>query len=281
MYYPELALKEYAPEIFASLRHHIGVATLEMYNSVLDRRNLKSFNVNPRNQGGKSQAFLYTTTDEKLVIKTMTPAERKFFLRKMLGNYYNHLITNQSSLIVRILGVFTLYPFKVNIIIMENVIPNKSSAIIFDLKGSSAGRTSIVDDSTSSLQGLILKDNNFKEFPQRLIVDESLKNDLISSVHADTSLFRSLDVMDYSLILAFYPKDLTPNIKSRYLRYSSEGSLFALGIIDLFQEYTLKKATEKTFKTVFKNKKQDISVASPNKYAKRFCKFFPSIFELN
>ncbi|CAG9335561.1 unnamed protein product [Blepharisma stoltei] len=278
LYYPELKLKEWAPDIFASLRQKTGVSVQELYRSLINKENLDSINVRQSNQGGKSQAFIYTTSDEKFIIKTMTATERKFFLKDFLGIYYNHIITNPDSLIVRILGIFTLLPFNVNLILMENIIPNKSKAYIFDLKGSTVGRTSCFG-AEMSLLGVVQKDNNFREFSQRVRLNENLKTSLIKAINSDSEMLRSVDIMDYSLILAFYQESWAPNIKCRYLQFSPTGLCYSLGIIDIFQEYTFKKATEKAIKTVLKGKNKDLSVANPAEYGERFCKFFPYIFQ--
>ena len=52
---------------------------------------------------GKSGQFFYYSDDGKYVIKTMSNSEYGFF-KRMLKNYYEHMIENRNTLVCRIYG---------------------------------------------------------------------------------------------------------------------------------------------------------------------------------
>jgi hypothetical protein len=73
---------------------------------------------------GKSGSFFFFSHDKRFIIKTMTSSELSTFLR-IQDAYLNHLNENPNSLLVKIFGVFTLYPQgmgKVHVMLMENTL---------------------------------------------------------------------------------------------------------------------------------------------------------------
>ena len=57
---------------------------------------------------GASGSFFFFSRDKKFIVKTMTPKEKEFFLTKVARPYFAHMQSNQTSLLARIYGVFTV-----------------------------------------------------------------------------------------------------------------------------------------------------------------------------
>jgi 1-phosphatidylinositol-4-phosphate 5-kinase len=109
--------------------------------------------LNEKCSTGKSGAFFYLTSDNKIFLKTLTKNEYVFF-NNILQNYYKHMMNYPNTLIVRIYGLYKLKVYinkqKVNTIYfisMENifakVISQSQCSIkeVYDLKGSLYGRS--------------------------------------------------------------------------------------------------------------------------------------------
>lgn len=95
---------------------------------------------------GKSGSFFFFSHDSRFLIKTLKGNEKSIFLN-MLDDYIAHIIKyDNKSLLARIYGVFTIktnYFDPLDIIIMQNTSmlqSNEHPKMIFDLKGSTAGR---------------------------------------------------------------------------------------------------------------------------------------------
>lgn len=73
---------------------------------------------------GKSGSFFFFSHDKRFIIKTITKSELDTLL-VILKDYIEHFKKNPTSLIVKIIGVFTINRSgmgKVHIIVMENTL---------------------------------------------------------------------------------------------------------------------------------------------------------------
>jgi len=100
---------------------------------------------------GKSGSFFYYTQDSRFVIKTIPKHEFKF-MKSILKNYHEYLISNPQSLISKVLGIHKVFFYrkkqklkkKIYFCIMNNVfVTNKKVDLRYDLKGSTYGRRTI------------------------------------------------------------------------------------------------------------------------------------------
>lgn len=260
-------IKEFAPKIFGRIKHELGY-TKEMISRALapiDNRDLidPAHNYNK----GKSSSFIFIDHSEKFVVKSISQKERKYFIKYMIKGYSHRVLHDRNSRLVRIIGLYQFNRNKGNIIIMENVIPNLHSAYLFDLKGSTHDRQTI--DSIESIQkGVICKDLDFKLFSETCEIDLCLYESVMQSIAADCEFLKNAGIMDYSLLCGIY--DDFSIAATRYSIFSSK-KVFNLAIIDILQQYNIKKKTEKRLKEMIYN--SEVSSSDPVTYAERFLSF--------
>ena len=101
--------------------------------------------------GGRSESFLFFSSDEKFIVKTMTKNDF-ISMQHMMGfhttvrNYMQHMEANPDSLICKIVGCYSLrlheYGHTMYFLVMVNVLPPKGWVHeMYDLKGSTVRRT--------------------------------------------------------------------------------------------------------------------------------------------
>lgn len=96
---------------------------------------------------GKSGSFFYFTEDSKYMIKTISKNE-KAFLRRIIKNYYEHIMLNPSTMISRIYGLHQMrisqtksQVKKIYLIVIANLfISPLEIDVRYDIKGSMYGR---------------------------------------------------------------------------------------------------------------------------------------------
>ena len=270
-----LELIEYFPGKFSKMKR--SYTNADILESLISPYNYQKLVSLIKEEGGRSEAFIFLTYDQRFLIKTISRTDRKYFLSTMLSKYIERMELFPESKLVRILGIFKVNPMKQSLIIMENLLVNKQDCIIFDLKGSKVARlVKGIENPKDPPLGCILKDINFLLYDKRIKLSEESKQSLINTLRMDFNLLRECGIIDYSILLGVYKKSY--EFQERSLLVANDGTKFSIGIIDIFQEYNFLKASEKKFKTVF-NKKEDISIATPSDYFNRICEFSSKIFE--
>jgi len=165
---------------------------------------------------GKSGAFFYYTADGKYMMKTVTPKEQQL-LKRMLKKYYDHIMKNSGTLIVRFLGLHCLrvrkthsragrlihHDRKLHFVVMGNMFNTPFEIHCrYDLKGSYVGR--VTHDIQSLDPSIALKDVDFKQDNQRIKVGKETKEQLIKQIESDSAFLRDNNVIDYSLLLGIH-----------------------------------------------------------------------------
>ena len=272
-----IELTEYFPEKFEQMKQvHTNS---NIFNSLASPYNFQKLVNLIKEEGGKSDAFIFMTHDQKFIIKTISKTDRRLFTSKMLPGYLERIREFPESRLVRILGVYKIKPMKQSVIIMENLLVNKENCIIFDLKGSKIARlVKGIEDPKSPPIGRVLKDMNFIMYGQKIKLNDQSKESLIKTLRMDFNFLRECGVTDYSILLGIYQKQVNIELIGKYLQIADNGICFSIGIIDIFQEYNFIKASEKNIKAIF-NKKKDISAAPPLDYFTRIAEFCELIFE--
>ena len=202
-------------------------------------------------------------------------------------------------------------PSFIRIVIMKNIFPSDISIHEkYDLKGSSYKRQANANERAKSHP--TYKDLDFlQKHPNGIFLDELYYDILISNIKQDCLILQSFGIMDYSLLLGIHNLDkeqnrfaieeysnlkliepLTKNEKntsnknkindkldgaykiSTIPAQSSNGDrlLVYLGIIDILQNYRLKKKFEHTLKSMITDGNK-ISVVPPSFYKTRFIEF--------
>lgn len=255
IYCPDVSIIEYQKNIFHCIMRSSGFDTYILLESLLSYENIKAL-AQISNRGGKSNSFFYCSSNQKIVIKTITYEEKMSFL-KFLPAYSRRVIENPGSKLVRIFGLFQVLPHKQDFIVMENAVPYMHNCLVFDLKGSTVDRHVPGVDSEDPPCGVLLKDLNFKRFGEKILIENSddIKKDLI----ADMKLLKNNNLMDYSMLLAIYNDS---DIRTKY----SISPKHSIAIIDFFQRYGIKKNVERVWKRYILRKTKGISVISPKRY---------------
>lgn len=210
---------DYAPMVFQRIRSSFGIHHDDYLRSVGPEQLLGNMvlgnlsSLSELSSEGKSGAFFYYTADGKYMMKTVTQREFQL-LKRMLKKYYDHIMKNSGTLIVRFLGLHCLQvkrshngPLhkdkKLHFVVMSNMF-NTPFQIHrrYDLKGSWVAR---VTPGKHSLDPTIaLKDVDFKQANEAIRVGPELKEKLIKQIESDSGFLRDNNVIDYSILLGIH-----------------------------------------------------------------------------
>ncbi|GBG28768.1 Phosphatidylinositol-4-phosphate 5-kinase, putative [Hondaea fermentalgiana] len=251
----------YAPVAMRKLRAHFGIAE-DFFCESLFEHELKMRS----DTGGRSDSLFFFSADRHFVVKTVPKAEM-ILLRRMLPDYFAHMMENMDSLLPRFLALFKVRPWPdkdpVHCVVMTNVLDSSLEVNkVFDLKGSTANRFVSMDRQRDEMEkrGKLptLKDLNWKD-PVH-ISSESLRTSLFAQIMADTQLLVRYDVMDYSLLIGVHTQAAGedgegqfPLRRTRWQTYHgglpTADAVYFIGIIDILQEYDVYKQAERFVKT--------------------------------
>ena len=162
---------------------------------------------------------------------------------------------------------------------MENILHQKDSSFIFDLKGSKVDRlVKGIKDPKNPPVGVVLKDVNFSLLNYKLKLSTKENEEIIKALSEDFDILRKMGIMDYSVLLGICVECEKKVKLNRYSYVNDDGFVISVGIIDFFQEYNLSKVGEKTVKSVF-NKSEDISSTNPDDYFSRIIRMVLEVFK--
>lgn len=140
----DFKFKDYAPWVFRNIRARFKIDAADYLISLTGKYVLSELG-----SPGKSGSFFYYSQDFRFIIKTVHQSEH-LYLRKILKHYYEHLITNPDTLLCRFYGLHRVKlprGKKIHFVVMGNILPpHKDVHEIFDLKGSTAGRLTKIDE---------------------------------------------------------------------------------------------------------------------------------------
>jgi len=207
-------LTVHAPALFAEL--------IEMEKE--QEKLVKSLDLNKNYQrivtakegtGGKSGEFFFFSSDENLVIKTISKGELNTLL-EVLPDFVRHFKENPNSMIAKIFGVFTFERFEpyeqYHLLLMKNVCGYQSKYVErkYDLKGSTYTRFTIPENENPSIYELKhrdLKDVDFNRFEKKIHVSPNLREKMIKALRADAQFMRQKGLIDYSLVVYLVDKE--------------------------------------------------------------------------
>lgn len=160
---------------------------------------------------------------------------------------------------------------------MENVVQNKEACLLFDLKGSKAGRlVQGVNDPKNPPKNKVLKDVNFDLFDYKIQLLPSIKHELIQVCNKDFLLLKNSGIMDYSILLCIQEKYSESTQLNRFSFVDLNGFVITLAVIDIFQEYCLCKICEKAAKSIM-NDPDQLSSTDPDSYYIRIANYLATI----
>ncbi|KAJ3361319.1 Phosphatidylinositol-4-phosphate 5-kinase [Kappamyces sp. JEL0680] len=183
----DFKFKDYAPWVFRMIREAFHVDPAYYLLSLTGKYVLSELV-----SSGKSGSFFYYSQDYRFIIKTIHHSEHKFLL-KILTNYYSHIKTYPHTLMSRIFGLHRVKlpgNRKIHFVVMGNVFPaNKDIHEVFDLKGSSLGR-SIPDEEARSNPRAVMKDLNWLDRGKKLHLGPEKRALLEKQMEADVAVCR-------------------------------------------------------------------------------------------
>ncbi|KAG6597789.1 phosphatidylinositol-4-phosphate 5 kinase-like protein [Phytophthora cinnamomi] len=268
---------------------------------------------------GRSGAFMFYTSDESLIVKTMSPEECAF-LRKMAPNYEAYMTSNPDTLLTRFYGCHSvsLYGKMYYFVVMGNLFADTDVVHHrYDIKGSWVDRNAKVPSvgdktacrycnasytfgSTKNQEcgdgmnfhepDIVLKDNDLMT---KIRIDPATAHRIYDQIHKDSDFLCSQGIMDYSLLMGiqsseyFVDTSQLPQAR-RDLLFTQPAtsvagpSLYHFGIIDFLQQWTLEKKMERFYKTFVKRKDPEgVSALPPKPYKFRFQQKMSRIFALS
>ncbi|XP_061836627.1 phosphatidylinositol 4-phosphate 5-kinase-like protein 1 isoform X3 [Nerophis lumbriciformis] len=192
-------LETFAGPVFSKLRGTLGVTEQEYQQSLCSDKCYLQFISN-----SKSKADFFLTNDKRFFLKTQNEREIRFLLDN-LKIYMEHMKTYPHSLLVKLLGVHRInisYRQKKYFIVMQSVFyPDDRISARYDIKGCEVSRwTNPAPEGCQII--VVLKDLNFEG--QYITLDQQ-RSWLLRQVEIDTDFLRSLNVLDYSLLIACQP----------------------------------------------------------------------------
>ncbi|KAH6759820.1 Phosphatidylinositol-4-phosphate 5-kinase family protein [Perilla frutescens var. hirtella] len=197
--------KDYCPLVFRALRKLFKVDPADYMISICGNDALRELS-----SPGKSGSFFYLTNDDRYMIKTMKKSEAKVLIR-MLSAYYKHVRAFENTLVTKFYGLHCVKltgpaQKKVRFVIMGNLFCTEYAIHRrFDLKGSSHGR--LTDKPESEIEPTTtLKDLDLN-FIFRL--QKSWFRDFCSQVDRDSDFLEQERIMDYSLLVGIYFRDMS------------------------------------------------------------------------
>ncbi|SCV03977.1 LANO_0G07404g1_1 [Lachancea nothofagi CBS 11611] len=205
--------KDYCPEVFRELRALFGLDPADYLMSLTSKYILSELN-----SPGKSGSFFYFSRDYKYIIKTIHHAEHQH-LRRTLKEYYSHVKENPNTLISQFYGLHRVkMPIsfkskikhrKIYFLVMNNLFPPHLEVhTTFDLKGSTWGRYTKVNDSPQAQEGdahrPVLKDLNWLQEQRSIQFGPLKKKKFLQQLEKDVDLLARLNIMDYSLLLGIH-----------------------------------------------------------------------------
>ncbi|XP_074187179.1 phosphatidylinositol 4-phosphate 5-kinase-like protein 1 isoform X1 [Rhinolophus sinicus] len=281
---------------FAWLRHSLGLAEKDYQASLgPDGPYLQFLSTS------KSKASFFLSHDQRFFLKTQRRKEVRALLAH-LPRYVQHLQRHPHSLLARLLGVHSLRVArgkKKYFVIMQSVFyPASRISERYDIKGCEVSRW--VDPAPEgSPIILVLKDLNFQG--KTIYLAGPQRSWLLRQMELDTAFLRELNVLDYSLLVAFHclhkdergpgsslvlrtarsvqgvQSQEEPGAQNRRLLPEAPNALhildgpeqrYFLGLVDLATVYGLRKRLEHLWKTL-RYPGRTFSTVSPALYARR------------
>uniref|UniRef100_A0A673H4L2 Phosphatidylinositol 4-phosphate 5-kinase-like protein 1 n=1 Tax=Sinocyclocheilus rhinocerous TaxID=307959 RepID=A0A673H4L2_9TELE len=288
----DFKMETYAGPVFASLRRSLGMTEKEYQQSLSSEGSYLQFISN-----SKSKADFFLTNDKRFFLKTQSKREVRFLLSN-LRIYMEHLEKYPHSL------VHVVFCVQKYFIVMQSVFyPDDRITARYDIKGCEVSRWTAPAPEGSQII-VVLKDLNFEG--QFIQLDQQCPW-LLRQVEIDTAFLQTLNVLDYSLLLAHQPlhqdelsqslsfatlimrakksvnatssptptsqnRRLLPNFKNPLHVIDGPEQRYFIGIIDIFTVYGFKKRLEHLWKSL-RHPRQTFSTVSPPAYCHRLCQW--------
>ena len=218
----DFKFKDYSPWVFRHLRSIFGLDPADYLMSLTSKYILSELG-----SPGKSGSFFYFSRDYKYIIKTIHHSEHKL-LRKILKDYYKHVVANPNTLVSQFYGLHRVkipYGRKIHFVVMNNLFPpHRDIHQMFDLKGSTIGRE-YKEEGLAENPRATLKDLNWLRRNLHLQLGGQMKELFVEQMRRDVALLQRLHIMDYSLLVGIHNigKGNEDNVREKTLRVYQPG----------------------------------------------------------
>lgn len=192
-------------------------------------------------------------------------------LENILSDYITHInnLKNNNTLtkLTLFLGCYSydtsgLLPGtyeKYYFFVMNNLILNRKDFLLYDLKGSYINRTHINCRKCCSSSVYLLdedfecdlKDNDYSDRVAIKLRKDSNTIQLYNILMEDSTFLMKHSLMDYSLLLAVKKQSDDKDSDNYNELVDTNGTIFSILIIDLFQKWDLNKKIENIYKIVY------------------------------
>jgi hypothetical protein len=185
-----------APHVFHNIRLRFGFKSAEYFASLAPAPFLTAVLDNQEFSSGRSGSFMCYSPNRRILMKTI-PDHEASTMKRILPAYYAHVETNPKTLLIPILGLYSLRLSgapKLHIIVMANLFSHELMVpnMVYDLKGS------WVDRGGSAPRGTGGKDNDLRS-PLNMAFRDAAE--LYAQLDADSRMLSQENVMDYSLLV--------------------------------------------------------------------------------
>jgi 1-phosphatidylinositol-4-phosphate 5-kinase len=194
--------KDYAPSVFYQLRERFSINPLNYLKSLGGAYKFIEFNSN-----SKSGSFFFYSHDGKFMIKTQSKAESKF-LRRILAHYYHHVMSHPETYITRFYGMHRIkmphLKKTIYFVVMQSVFYGRNEVHeMYDLKGSTVGRSATEKERSKGLAHCVLKD---LDLDKKIRLGPGRKEAFLTQIKYDADFLTEMGIMDYSLLVGIHFK---------------------------------------------------------------------------
>ena len=237
-------ISEFAPVIFNSIRKIYNISKHEYVLSISPQEFITELMVSSTAiieelfSTGKSGSMFYYTKDGKFIIKTISKNEY-YFLRKIIKDYFLHLINNKSTFLPKFYGCYKLIKKiekkkqRIYFVTMDNIFSTSNEIHLrYDLKGSRIGRKvlNVQELSTNEKYQYALKELDFENYSNFMYLGKTKKEHFIKQLELDTQFLQSKNIIDYSMLVGIhsesvFSKDKEPQIIKNYKLQEKKASL--------------------------------------------------------
>lgn len=259
----EFTVKVYFVRQFHALRMHLTGSNVEYLNSIHK-------SAGKTKVLGKSGAGFTFSHDGKYLIKEFSDMKEVKMFLEMAPSYFRHvcksLCHDMPSRMVHTLGFYKISTKNLTtgfrkasfVFVLENTgfnLPEPRK--VYDLKGTLNPKRFVEAGASKTKMDVNFVDER-DGLP--LFLSMNSKHSLESAIHNDTQYLAKQNVMDYSMLVMFNPKE----------------RLLAAAIIDYSGQYNFEKVVESTFKQVVGS--VEPTVINPEGYKLRFRKTMTEVF---
>eukprot|EP00826_Nyctotherus_ovalis_P007745 TRINITY_DN11977_c0_g1_i4.p1 TRINITY_DN11977_c0_g1~~TRINITY_DN11977_c0_g1_i4.p1 ORF type:complete len:840 (+),score=250.74 TRINITY_DN11977_c0_g1_i4:109-2520(+) len=228
------------PKVFQNLRSLLNVNDDDIM-SLFSIKNLNENKLQVVLQSGKGGSFFIVPNNGQFIVKSINKSEYSV-MRTILGELYIHYLACPGSCVNPVYGCYALHLSENDeiepqyFILMKNVLgfnkeflPEGTNLFYFDLKGSSAGRKSLVDPS------ILLDPNVDRSLLSKTFMDRDFQHSfrnlshtnpqLLAQLDKDSSFFANYKIIDYSLLLIIVNIPCAPIELSKSSKRSKKSSI--------------------------------------------------------